>query len=329
MPNNIITVAPRRLGDSVFCTPLLRFLKTLFPQAAIDVIVYSKASEEVFSFNPHIRLLWRYPTDAELSSKKTNYDLIINMHNSPEAERYLSFFTAVQRIDFNDSSKQFISEKQLSFFSKYFKYELPKDYDKHYELYPQKSHDEQIREYLNESPRREQKNETILVGFHLGCHGLSKKRSRLWNKWSHEKVWPLKRYIQLANLLQQYDDRIRIVLTGSKEEKRLGELFCKKVRAVINLIQQTTVLEAAALMAYLDLFVSNDTGLLHVACAYPLPVIAIFGQSEPQETGPYPPASFRVVFHNRDIGKIKAEQVFEQAKQLVNMNIKKLELSRD
>jgi heptosyltransferase-2 len=59
----------------------------------------------------------------------------------------------------------------------------------------------------------------------------------------------------------------------------------------INLCGETTLREAAALIEKFKLFVSNDSGLMHVAAAFDIPLIAIFGSTDPAATGPTNPRS--------------------------------------
>jgi ADP-heptose:LPS heptosyltransferase len=54
---------------------------------------------------------------------------------------------------------------------------------------------------------------------------------------------------------------------------------------------QTTLSQTAALIEKCSLFISNDSGLLHVASAVKAPVIGLFGPTDPGRTGPYPDSS--------------------------------------
>ena len=51
---------------------------------------------------------------------------------------------------------------------------------------------------------------------------------------------------------------------------------------------KTTLAQTAALIKKCDFFVSNDSGLLHVASAIGTPAIGIYGPTNPARTGPYP-----------------------------------------
>jgi heptosyltransferase-2 len=55
---------------------------------------------------------------------------------------------------------------------------------------------------------------------------------------------------------------------------------------VINLIGKTTVAEVLALIGQCSLFLSNDSGLMHVAAALNIPQVALFGSTDPQKTAP-------------------------------------------
>jgi ADP-heptose:LPS heptosyltransferase len=244
------------------------------------------------------------PTEEALQQKAHDYDLAINMHDSEEARHYLSSFDAQKIPPPPDDHTQPVTQKLLHYFSAYFKCSLPEYFDYNYDLYPQPTHHQHVEEWLQQCQPHDK-----LIGIHLGCHGLSKARTRFWNRFAHGKAWPLKNYIALAQKLQKQIPDARIVLTGSKEEVRLGERFCKKVPQVINLIHRTSVLDLAALMPRLKLLISNDTGVLHVACASTVPLIALFGKSNPLVTGPYPPRDNRIVLHQPCISKISVTTV--------------------
>jgi heptosyltransferase II len=94
------------------------------------------------------------------------------------------------------------------------------------------------------------------------------------------KRWP--HFGGLAALLEQ-----PVVLLGSAKEAEL----CEAIRAQApercrNLAGQTSLLEAFALIAGAHSVVSNDSGLMHVAAAFGVPQVALFGSSSPLHTPP-------------------------------------------
>jgi heptosyltransferase-2 len=63
-----------------------------------------------------------------------------------------------------------------------------------------------------------------------------------------------------------------------------------KVRP-INLAGRTTLRRLLAVIAEASLFVTNDTGPMHMANALRVPIVAVFGPTEPKATAPFhPPA---------------------------------------
>ena len=78
-----------------------------------------------------------------------------------------------------------------------------------------------------------------------------------------------------------------VVLLGSAKEAPL----CEEIRAQApdrcrNLAGQTSLLDAFALIAGAGHVVSNDSGLMHVAAAFGVPQVALFGSSSPLHTPP-------------------------------------------
>lgn len=91
----------------------------------------------------------------------------------------------------------------------------------------------------------------------------------------------------------------RAILFGSESDKESTAAVRKKARhPLIDIAGETSLKEAMALISRCDLFISNDTGLMHVAGALGIPLVAIFGSTNPLTTSPAGKAS--VVIH-RDV----------------------------
>ena len=101
------------------------------------------------------------------------------------------------------------------------------------------------------------------------------------------KCWPAERYARLADqLLREYD--ARVVLVGSKEEKRItGSVMSAMNGQAIDLSGRTTLGQLAGVLRKADLFIGNDSGPMHLAAACGARVIGLFGPTSPQRFGPY------------------------------------------
>jgi ADP-heptose:LPS heptosyltransferase len=143
-----------------------------------------------------------------------------------------------------------------------------------------------------------------LVGLHLGCgHRLRR--------------WPTERFAALAARLAPAG----VVLFGTAGEKALAARFLALTKArpdaaasgvfdavsgaassaasdvgpILNLTGRTTLAELGAILARLELFVSSDTGVMHLAAAVGTQTLALFGgPALAGETGPYAPGAVMV-----------------------------------
>jgi len=97
------------------------------------------------------------------------------------------------------------------------------------------------------------------------------------------KRWPAIHYAELARSLDA-----PAVLLGSGKESDLCEEIAQEAGAgrCINLAGRTSLLDAFALIASARAVVSNDSGLMHVAAAFGVPQVALFGSSSPEHTPP-------------------------------------------
>lgn len=104
---------------------------------------------------------------------------------------------------------------------------------------------------------------------------------------SRAKRWPAEYYAKLNDLLQTRSD-VNVVLVGSADEHdvalKVADLSIKKP---VILTGKTSLAEAISLLGNVDLLISNDMGLAHVADALGTPTLVIFGPTDPTTTRPF------------------------------------------
>ncbi|MFI4926732.1 MAG: lipopolysaccharide heptosyltransferase II [Burkholderiales bacterium] len=96
---------------------------------------------------------------------------------------------------------------------------------------------------------------------------------------------PAKRWPHFGALAAQLD-RAVVLLGSAKEAAECEAIRAQAPGQVRNLAGQTSLAEAFALIAGAGHVVSNDSGLMHVAAAFGVPQIALFGSSSPLHTPP-------------------------------------------
>jgi heptosyltransferase II len=100
------------------------------------------------------------------------------------------------------------------------------------------------------------------------------------------KRWPVAHFSELARSLT-----LPVVLLGSAKEADVCEAIAAPVNALqpgkcLNLAGKTSLAHAFAAIAATKSIVSNDSGLMHVAAAFGVPQVAVFGSSSPLHTPP-------------------------------------------
>jgi lipopolysaccharide heptosyltransferase II len=115
-----------------------------------------------------------------------------------------------------------------------------------------------------------------IVGFSPGAVGSPLKR------------WYPERFAGLAVKIRE-TYQAKVLLFGASREKELGDEICRRasVPEVVNLAGHTSLEDAIALIGLCGLFVTNDSGLMHVAAALDVPLVAIFGPTDPARTAPW------------------------------------------
>ncbi len=110
------------------------------------------------------------------------------------------------------------------------------------------------------------------------------------------KRWPAERFAAVADALATEFDA-RIAIFGAPKELPIAEQVAAKMRApAVILAGQTTLGQLMGLIKECDLFITNDSGPMHLAAALDTPQLAIFGSTSDVATGPLS-ADARVIRH--------------------------------
>jgi heptosyltransferase-2 len=103
------------------------------------------------------------------------------------------------------------------------------------------------------------------------------------------KVWPASHYAELARALFAAHG-LPVILLGSGKEAALCEQIAQAAPGACRVLAgKTSLIDAMALIAGARGLVSNDSGLMHVAAAFGLPQVAVFGSTSPEHTPPQNP----------------------------------------
>jgi ADP-heptose:LPS heptosyltransferase len=126
--------------------------------------------------------------------------------------------------------------------------------------------------------------------------------------------WPLERFAELAERMVRNDD-VRIVLfAGPEEREMVKEMRARFPRSTI-IFDRLTIPQLASALARLSVFISNDTGPMHVATAVSTSVVALLDRPTPNSFVPIEDRH-RVIYSHR-ITEMTVDEVYDAARELL------------
>jgi heptosyltransferase-2 len=103
------------------------------------------------------------------------------------------------------------------------------------------------------------------------------------------KCWPPERFADFVNRFRLHTDA-DVILFGTASEQSVADAIAAGIKGPsIRLVGKTVIADLPTLLSQCQLFVGNDSGAMHVAAAVGLPIVAIFGPTDPHGTAPITP----------------------------------------
>lgn len=268
------------LGDVVLTTPVINLLKEAYPDAEIDFLV-KKEFSEILAGNPNLSRV--IPFDSKGANKgapgllrivrglkENQYSHVIDLHSNLRS-RVISFLlTSSTTLRYNKQAMKRrlllsgIRLKTVHTTSSYARALLPLDIKKE-PGNPKIFFSTEESEVANKCLQREGiKEGDLLIGFNPGA------------KWP-TKMWPADHFIELGKKLVK-ELNGKVLVFGGPDEVDICSFIKDGIGDdAILLAGKKTLKESAALISKCNLFVSNDSGPMHIASAVDTPVIAFFG----------------------------------------------------
>ncbi len=288
-PSRILVIVMRYLGDVLLTTPLLHSLKQAYPDAQLDVLVYRNTAG-MLEGNPdidHIITTPNRPKVADywhlLRQLFRRYDLAIATQAGDRPFLYTLFAAPlrvavvppknttgwwkrffVQRwIEFDDDNTHTVLQhlRLLDLLN------VPRCFSL---IPPQLDNIEQLKQFSFLSDN---------VGYAV-LHP--------YPQWTY-KQWTVEGWIEISHYLNRLG--LRLVFSGGAAQEEIdyvANIVCKLPEDTINLVGQVSLAQLAAIIAQAKLFIGPDTGITHLAAATGIPVIALFGPTNPVKWAPWP-----------------------------------------
>jgi heptosyltransferase-3 len=285
-PARILLIAMRFLGDALLTTPLIHSLKQGFPEAKIDVLIFRNTAA-MFEGNPDIDRILATPNRPKFQDYLEliprifrHYDLAVAVQAGDRPFLY-NLLAAPLRVSIVPPKGETGWWKRY-FLSGYVEHD---NENTHTVLQNLKLADVlQIPRSHTLVPPRCQSTESLPL--------LSKAKNYAvlhpYPQWTY-KQWTKEGWLEIGRYLHQ--NGMQLVLSGGAAEEEvayLAELQSRLPEDTLNLAGQVTLAELTAVIANAKCFIGPDTGITHLAAAAGIPVIALFGPTNPVKWVPWP-----------------------------------------
>lgn len=294
------------LGDVLFSTATIRNIRCNFPDSFIACIIPSRCYP-ILRGNPHLNeiiifdekdrhkgILAKLRFIQYLKSKR--FDTVFLLHRS-FSRAFICWLAGIpQRIGYCTKKRSFLLTKKIEPIKRDTLHRI--DYylniiekvglrleDRYPEFFISQKDAEFVDEFLN---KRDLNKEVFLVGINPG------------GNW-HLKRWPKDYWARLSDtLIGEFG--ACVIVTGNAQDFMLAkDIQALMKEELIITCGLFNLKQLGALMKRLDLYISADTGPLHIANSLGVKrIIALFGPTSPKVTGPYPLKNVAVL--SKDVG---------------------------
>jgi lipopolysaccharide heptosyltransferase II len=283
-PRKILVIRFSAIGDVVLTTPLLRMLKSRYPESEIDFLVKSRYAELIES-HPSISRVWEFDPHAKPGGlirdlRNQRYDAVADLQSNFRSGWFVSRIPAGRKVRFfPERLKRFLLVRfHLDRYTpdesvplRYLRALEPwgvKDDGKGAELCPSP----EAESSLNKKLKGMVSSAPILL--------LAPGAGRATKRWLPDRFGEVGRHFSERNH--------QVILIGGDQDRAV----CHEVGHCIpdlkaDLSGSLSLQESIALIQKARMLVTNDTGVMHIATAVQTPVVALFGPTT-RQLGFYP-----------------------------------------
>ncbi|MFZ5765431.1 MAG: lipopolysaccharide heptosyltransferase II [Thermodesulfobacteriota bacterium] len=302
-PAKILIRSTNWIGDAIMTTPAVRTIRKNFPAAEITMLAQPWMAD-VFAASPHVDRLLFYDKKGKhrgiggllrLSRqlRKEGFDMAILLQNAFEAAFLVAMAGIPVRAGYRRDARSPLLTHGVDIRS-----EVRRMHQVHYYqallaglgLTP--GSDELFLQLQDEdlafaARMKQEQAAPFVIGLNPGA------------AYGPAKCWPAERYGQLAAMLHHECGAKCFVFGTRADAAPIDTVVRHGPTFITGLAGRTSLGQAMALISLCDAFVTNDSGLMHVAAATRTPLVAIFGSTDAVATGPF---SDRAVVVQKELG---------------------------
>jgi len=287
---NILIIKPGAIGDLLHITPVVRALRSLYPDAKVTIMASSRVTASLFTDNPMVDdvvifekkgeqrtwggvlALWR-----RLRVKK--FDLVLNYQRSNVKGWALVTAALPCRVLVYHKTRRRVIHAIVDHLRPLAALGIdPESADRGLDFFPSAADEEYAERFIREN-------------------GLAGKRLVAFNPGtSHpSKCWPTERFAELGEYLAAEHD-CAVVVLGSQGEAEMAATIRAGMKEPVYDLCGCTLGELGAILKRSEFLVTGDTGPMHIATAVGTRVLALYGPISPVRSGPFGEGN-RIIMH--------------------------------
>jgi len=276
------------LGDAVMSLPAIRVMRQVFPRASLTVVARPSIAD-LYSREDSVDRVILYPAAKGLRARREfaaelrqeHFDAAILLQNAFDAALIAWLAGIPERIGYNRDGRGLLLTRAIPV-------PEPGDIPRHQRFYylellrraallERFPPSDAIRLEGVEPARRGGLAHLAALGISQPAIGISPGAA-----YGNAKRWIPERFASVA----QSFPSASILLFGSASERELCQSLADQIPHAHNFAGQTSLREFIDLAAACRLFLTNDSGAMHVASALGVPTLAVFGSTDDTTTGP-------------------------------------------
>lgn len=271
----ILIIRPGGIGDAVLLIPSVKILKQRFPNSQIDILA-EKRNYGIFEICDNLNRILVYDSNtlkALLEINKAKYDIVIDTEQWHKLTSVISYLSrAAVRVGYDTNNRTKMYTHPVSY--RHDIHEIDSFLNLVKAFLPKFENPGVNKNFIELSGDTDTKNLMRLENF-------KNKYSRVIGIFAgatvRERRWGAENYARVAKKLT--DNGIGAVLLGGKSEipdsVKINSILDNKT--ILDLTAKTTLFETVNIISRMDLFLSADSGLMHIANALGIQTVSLFG----------------------------------------------------
>ncbi len=330
-PKRFLVIKLWALGDSVISLTLIKAIRASYKHCTIDVLILPHV-KDIFECADvdNIKYLDSFPDLKYITLNSNKYDIVFDCEPYFNLSAIISYFVGKERIGFANQYRsrlytlttafrknQHMVQNYLDLFRLTGK---TYDTDKLEKLTVPENEKQRVEEYISENFSND-----ILIGI---CPGISES--------TKNRMWFEDRFAKLADqIIDEFSCKI-FFIDNQKNIQINAKIISLMNNPATNTIGLFSLKETFHLISLCEIFISNDTGPMHIAAAQGCKTIGLFGPNTPILWGPFGKDNISIykttlapsiqndkgTFKNKNrigyMGPIKVDDVFEKVSLCLN-----------